>query len=352
MAAAGFRIPIATQRGLTCVPDTFFTILQLSDATSATFEHLKTSQLADASAMFGSVYPKQQAGVHLSENEKNLSPLAAYIHRTHARNTYYSNPFIKYGLRYNAPGPLVRAKSTNVGEGLLAKNVISTVPGKAGCYADDIRDYAVKLLEVKKQFGDGIKVHHNPAPDSPPIDTIFGILIGLEKEGDAADEKHFMGFVKKNGIWHFIDNEVGFLHEIEEQDFMNDFLGAYSQAGDKTHIDTIDIHYSNFPYIPRDDLKVAFRINQTGRIYPPGDIGGAENYDSWKYIETIFLTRDIPAMALFGGAAVGAGAVGGAGADVNKNENITMKRYSRKSKKNSQQRRTPNKTRRHRRSKN
>ena len=336
------RIPISTQRGETCVTDTFFTILEFSDTTKDRFVELQNLVPSENVERLGQIFTNLRTptfGVPFQKKKERLStniirdvPFLAHLQRSFKRKqAFSSNLFKKVSLKRGHK--LFRWPSFDEGEAVLAKNLITSAKGKfgtaptdIGCFEVDVESYGRSVL--KTYFNPLFEIHNNPFV-SPP--RTFGMMISLFDLDTR--QKHIIGFLYNEKILCLSDNEVGFLHEIHEPRFMDEFINAYNTAAVKTNIDTIKCFYipSEYRVEPFSDLEFSFFIPATGFTY-------GINYRAHplSYVATLFLI-DADAFASVGG---GGAAGGAAGRPMNESN-------TRKSRKRSHQRRKTTRRRRH-----
>ena len=296
-AAARARIPISSQRGSTCVPDTFFTILEFSDATKDRFAHLRSLVTANdverlrrthtnlRRITFGKSFRSKKRALS-TKNILNI-PFLAHLQRSYKRTTAYSGPNAAASLA--RAGPLVRMPSSDAGEGNLAHNLISSAdvgfgaaPTGRGCLETDIETYGRNVLQTF--FSPSFEIYLNPVNDPG---TIFGMMLTV---AFTTGVQHMFGLCFNDGILCLIDNNVGFIHEIHDPDFLNRFIPAYIAAPDKTNIDTIEIYW--VPPAeraePYEDLEYFFYIPATASA-PEFTYGIDNRTDPVNYVSTLFL---------------------------------------------------------------
>ena len=230
--AAAAPIPMFSQRGFTCGPDSLFTVLFESDTLRPFFEPL----LARSPARL------------LASKEELKRALGLAIQR-----------YQKMSVAPRTGPPLLRSESTNAGEAKAVLNIVSECgPDNIGMRPGILKKVIHEILpnDALDVLGSKHLIQVASLPDvavKPAAikdDTVFALIFELDffkpipapmnreneyenfmrRYGAAVNLSrktttgHIVAFFKRDGAWYFADNEVGWLHKMTDQSFVPDHL--------------------------------------------------------------------------------------------------------------------------------
>jgi hypothetical protein len=122
-------------------------------------------------------------------------------------------------------------RSSSVSDNMWARaHKPLTKAGEGGLFSEDealfLGNLLVRnILEIPglPAFSVRYVQRYKPMPASITKENLVAFTLGLVRvlpteEGDIPFQ-HAVGFFKKNGKWHLIDNEIGFLHEFQDQEW-------------------------------------------------------------------------------------------------------------------------------------
>ena len=235
---------IATQRGATCAPDSFFTMLEESDVTKPVLDELKDPSQVNN-------YLKR-ANI-LDTTNRIKVPLMKTLARSLRRRQ-----------KNRAPPKLARTNSANAGEGLDVLRLISSAGsnvaynryGKAitcpvtGTHTSDMLSYAAALLQLDTlgifhPKGIFIEVSANRFREK---DRVFGFQLSIGG--------HAITIFQRGGVWVLADNEVGVLHMISDNTLIDKMLSIYSSGTEDFRSHTIDF----IPSPKNESVNLNYRI--------------------------------------------------------------------------------------------
>lgn len=296
------RRPMLSQKGATCVSDAFYTILFESEILRPYTLLVKERLPADDKFFRAGLCAAMERHdrINFTQRERRLS---------------ISNNLWKEGH------VMLQGSNENEGEGVVLsplRMLLMNMFGKENIYEIPELEGRFDIGRIPEKYSD------KELKTSPELynrfKNSFAFIVGWERMSFAPGDRlrHGVGFMKNRGVWHILDNEVGYIHPVQDTDwFENIFLPRlnFSIAGYKSL--RAGAAYGNIPLLHQrvlayshpivDDLRTDF-ITMGARSYPNEFerhfLFDAESRDKlWAPYEVVFIGE-------MGGGA-GAGAHGG-----------------------------------------
>jgi hypothetical protein len=278
-------LPMFSQRGYTCGPDTLFTVMFEADPIRRyllpLLERSPSRLIASKDAL------KRALGLAIQRFQKMKSVERAPV----------TGPLLK------------RAESTNTGEAAKVLNIVSE------CGPDDIgmrpgflkkvihEIFTYNLLELfptpnparvvslpeKGVKPSAIKTddvfalifevdYYKPEPVEENYENWFERRFGAVNASRKTIGGHIVAFFKQDGVWFFADNEVGWLHRMKDQSYVpNHVIKAIkdSLAGD----DFFPLTLSPLPQDAPLDIELRHMLMADNVIYSGSDSGATLEFD-------------------------------------------------------------------------
>jgi hypothetical protein len=248
--------PMLSQKGTTnsefgtCAPDAIFTIL----------------------------FEQQDLASHLLETDfsismYNVSILRQYKQALDAAKTRYSRMITR---KFPPSIALRRTESisNNLGESMLYP--LQTCPGIGGLEMRDAYSFLNDLIVHNKfsipsltssPFTLSFITRRRQIPKNVNFSTLVALYANIETEDG---KTHAIGFIKNDDQWYFLDNNIGFLHKMKDNDyvlsvFLPRFLWSIVHDSDKNPEKSL--FFIPNPNATSDFLNYQF-ITLGDRLYP------------------------------------------------------------------------------------
>jgi hypothetical protein len=194
------RKPMLTQKGMTCVSDAFYTILFESEVLKPHMEEFKKmlpreSSLGLSSGLCAAVDRYER--INFTQRERRLS--------------IENNLWEKGAEAFGDPGKgIVLAGMRSVFWNLFEENMYG-IPGlEEGHFKTERLPSKISTKDTK-----------TPADQYERFKNCFAFLVGFESMHPDPSERnrHVIGFIKNGGKWFILDNEVGFIHPVQDNEW-------------------------------------------------------------------------------------------------------------------------------------
>ena len=199
------RKPMLSQKGMTCVSDAFYTILFESEILKPFMASLR--ERIPAGVEMG-------AGLCAATTRYKRINFTQRGRRLSISNNLWKEGIMPLALDHDPEKGVVIAKLFHIFENIFAENIYEIEGLRAGAFV---------VEKIPRRAGE---TRIQPLTQSRFMKS-FGFLVGFESmEWDPVSrKKHAIGFMKNGDTWHILDNDVGYIHVVQDNEwFANVFM--------------------------------------------------------------------------------------------------------------------------------
>jgi len=262
-----------SQRGVTCAPDAFFTILMEADPIREDFQ----AALRDERLL---ALPAPPLADYTDVDKATASIIAAETFRARDKTMeVFASVIPRYkkmkSLEKKSPRR-TRRNSLNAGEGDTTLESIGGCPASGTLPAKIMR--MINIVLTENRFGILKKDYHiaasqitryKNAETIPTLDKVFAFKIDCGFPGKMG---HVVCMFKRSGNWYFGDNQVGLLHKIKDEEVVTEFYKAASKSESMSKLAYV---YANDFKTSSDTMKGYLVLGD--KHYPPDYKGFSTN---------------------------------------------------------------------------
>ena len=294
------RKPMLSQKGMTCVSDAFWTLLFESQVLKPFVVGLAKSLPSDDALTAGlCAAAKRYDRINFKQRGRRLS----------ISNNLWKGGILPFATDGDPERGVVIARLFVIFRNIFADNIYEI---------EGLRPDTFVVAKIPRLTESKIA----PTTQAQFMKS-FGFLVGFEMMIPKDRKRHVIGFMKNGAQWHILNNDAGYIHIVQDNDWFNNVfmprllfsISAYKSASDELTRgggEIENIHKRVFGVSldePNNDLSMVFatlgaksypNIYEFWDLFTPGMRGHL-----WMPYEIVFIAKGDES------AAAGAGASGG-----------------------------------------